>query len=73
MGMTITEKILAAHASRDRVTPGEIVMCRVDLAMANDVTAPPAVDSFRKMGAPRVWEANKVALVASPGGSFDSR
>lgn len=65
MGMTITEKILAAHADRESVTPGEIVMCRVDLAMANDVTAPPAVDSFRKMGAPRVWDANKVALVAS--------
>lgn len=65
MGQTITEKILAAHSGHDRVRPGEIVTCRVDLAMANDVTAPPAVDAFRAMGAGRVWDANKVALVAS--------
>jgi len=64
-GQTITEKILAAHAGRDRVSPGEIVTCRVDLAMANDVTAPPAVDAFRAMGAERVWDRHKVALVAS--------
>lgn len=54
-GMTITEKILAAHADRDAVGAGEIVMCRVDLAMANDVTAPPAVRAFEKMGATCVW------------------
>lgn len=65
MGSTITEKILAAHAGRESARAGEIVMCRVDLAMANDVTAPPAIDSFRKMGAPRVWDREKVALVAS--------
>lgn len=64
-GQTITQKILAAHAGRDRVDPGEILMVAVDLAMANDVTAPPAVDSFRKMGAEKVWDRNKVALVAS--------
>ena len=62
---TITQKILAAHAGKDHVAPGEIVMCKVDLAMANDVTAPPAVDSFRKMGASRVWDRSKIALVAS--------
>ncbi|CAN5659629.1 3-isopropylmalate dehydratase large subunit [soil metagenome] len=65
MGRTITEKIIAAHAGRDEVTPGEIVMCRVDLAMANDVTAPAAIDSFRRMGAERVWDRRRVALVAS--------
>lgn len=65
MPQTITEKILAAHSGRDEVSPGEIVMCDVDLAMANDVTAPPAIDAFRKMGAPAVWDASKVALVAS--------
>ena len=47
---TITEKILAAHAGRDEVRPGEIVMCKVDLAMANDVTAPPAVALVREDG-----------------------
>jgi 3-isopropylmalate/(R)-2-methylmalate dehydratase large subunit len=65
MAQTITQKILAAHASRDEVRPGEVVMCRVDLAMANDVTAPAAVAAFRKMGAPRVWDKARVALVAS--------
>ncbi len=62
---TITEKILAAHAGREEVRAGEILMCRVDLAMANDVTAPPAVDAFRQMGVPAVWDKHKVALVAS--------
>jgi 3-isopropylmalate/(R)-2-methylmalate dehydratase large subunit len=65
MSQTITEKILAAHSGRDEVRPGEIVMCRVDLAMANDVTAPSAVDAFRKMGTETVWDKSKVALVAS--------
>jgi 3-isopropylmalate/(R)-2-methylmalate dehydratase large subunit len=65
MGHTITEKILAAHAGRDSVAPGEIVVCTVDLAMANDVTAPSAIDVFRRMGAERVWDRGKVALVAS--------
>jgi 3-isopropylmalate/(R)-2-methylmalate dehydratase large subunit len=65
MGSTITEKILARACGRDSVTPGEIVMCRVDLAMANDVTAPSAADAFRKMGVDRVWDRSKIALVAS--------
>lgn len=65
MGQTITEKILAAHAGRDRVAAGEIVVCEVDLAMANDVTAPSAVDVVRRMGGERVWDKTKVALVAS--------
>jgi len=63
MGMTITEKILAAHCGRDSVAPGEIVMCDVDLALANDVTAPLAIGEFRKAGGSTVWDADKVALV----------
>lgn len=62
---TLTEKILARSAGRDSVTPGEIMMCKVDLAMANDVTAPPAIRSFRAMGTGTVWDRSKVALVAS--------
>lgn len=65
MGQTITEKILAAHSGRETVRPGEIVTCKVDLAMANDVTAPPAASAFRKMGALKVWDRHKIALVAS--------
>jgi len=65
MGQTITEKILARNSGRDEVRPGDIVMCRVDLAMANDVTAPAAADAFARMGVPTVWDRSKIALVAS--------
>jgi len=65
MGQTITEKILARHSGRSSVRPGEIVMCTVDLAMANDVTAPPAAAAFKKMGVPAVFDRHKIALVAS--------
>jgi len=65
MGQTITEKILARHSDGDEVRPGDIIMCRVDLAMANDVTAPSAADAFARMGVPTVWDRSKVALVAS--------
>lgn len=65
MGQTITEKILAAHCGRDEVRPGDIVTCKVDLAMANDVTAPTAASAFAKMGAATVWDRHKIALVAS--------
>jgi 3-isopropylmalate/(R)-2-methylmalate dehydratase large subunit len=63
MGMTITEKIIAAHCGRDRVKPGEIVMCDVDMALSNDITAPLSIQEFRKAGGTRVWDPAKVALV----------
>lgn len=65
MAQTITEKILAAHSGVDEVRPGDIITCKVDLAMANDVTAPPAATAFAKMGAANVWDKHKIALVAS--------
>jgi 3-isopropylmalate/(R)-2-methylmalate dehydratase large subunit len=65
IGTQSNQKILDRHASRDEDREGEIVMCKVDLCMANDVTAPPAIHAFRKMGVPRVWDRSKVALVAS--------
>lgn len=65
MGQTITQKILARHAGRDEIAAGEIVMCDVDVAMANDVTAPSAADAFARMGVPHVWDRTKIALVAS--------
>lgn len=64
-GMTITEKILARAAGRDRVGPGEMIMAEVDLAMANDITAPPAIKRFRELELDGVWEPGKVALVPS--------
>lgn len=63
MGMTITQKILAAHCGRDTIEPGEIVMCDVDLALSNDITAPLSISEFRKAGGTRVWDREKVALV----------
>ncbi len=62
--MTITEKILAQAARRDEVRPGEFVTCRLDLVMANDITAPIAIEEFAKMGAARVFDVEKVVLVA---------
>ncbi|HEU5002875.1 MAG TPA: 3-isopropylmalate dehydratase large subunit [Actinomycetota bacterium] len=63
--MTVTEKILARAAGRESVAPGDLIMARVSLAMANDVTAPMAVDSFRQIGVPKVWDKDRVALVPS--------
>ncbi|MEW5866822.1 MAG: 3-isopropylmalate dehydratase large subunit [Bacillota bacterium] len=63
MGMTITEKILAAHAGRDRVEPGELISVKVDMVLGNDVTAPVAIDQFRKIGAKKVFDPNRIALV----------
>ncbi|MDK2881771.1 MAG: 3-isopropylmalate/(R)-2-methylmalate dehydratase large subunit [Bacillota bacterium] len=63
MGMTITEKILAAHAGRDKVCPGEIVEVRPDLLMTNDISGPIAVDVFKSMGAARVFDREKVVII----------
>ncbi len=65
--MTITEKLLARAAGRDEVSPGDFVSCSLDLVLANDVTAPIAIDEFRKMGAEHVFDANRVALVCDHG------
>lgn len=63
MGMTITEKILAAHSDNKSVKPGQLIMAKVDLALANDITAPLAIEAFRKMGATRVFDKQKIVLV----------
>ena len=63
-GMTITEKILAAHAGMDSVSPGDIIQVQVDLALANDITAPLAIRVFSEIGAERVFDSEKIALVA---------
>ena len=44
MGMTMTQKILAKHAGVDSVKAGDLINCRLDLVMANDITAPPSID-----------------------------
>ncbi len=64
MGMTLAEKILAAHAERESVKAGEFALARVDFALANDITAPPAIEAFEKAGVEKVFDSEKIALVA---------
>ncbi len=61
--MTLVEKILAAHAGKKRVSPGEFVNVRVDLVLANDITAPIAIREFRRIGVERVFSPHKVVMV----------
>ncbi|MBM7853888.1 3-isopropylmalate/(R)-2-methylmalate dehydratase large subunit [Desulfohalotomaculum tongense] len=63
MSMTITEKILAAHAGKDRVEPGELVNARVDMVLGNDITAPVAIREFKKIGVEKVFNPDRIALV----------
>ncbi len=63
MAMTITEKILAAHAGRESVSPGELIEVVVDLALANDITAPLAIRVFNDLGVDEVFDRDRVALV----------
>jgi 3-isopropylmalate/(R)-2-methylmalate dehydratase large subunit len=61
--MTITEKILAAHARKDEVAPGELINARVDLVLANDITAPIAIKEFERIGAKEVFDKDRIALI----------
>jgi 3-isopropylmalate/(R)-2-methylmalate dehydratase large subunit len=62
MGQTITEKILAAHSGRERVTPGEIVNAKLDLIVCHDVTTPPAVQMLKKLGVNKVFDPSKILV-----------
>jgi len=61
---TITEKILAAHAGKEFVEPGELVLAKVDIALGNDITAPLAIKVFREVGAQKVFDRERVVMVA---------
>src|SRR3989339_1984252 len=63
MGMTLTEKILSRHAGLDEVRPGMLINAKVDIALGNDITAPIAIDEFRKAGGKEVFDKQKVVLV----------
>jgi 3-isopropylmalate/(R)-2-methylmalate dehydratase large subunit len=62
--MTMAEKILAAHAGLEAVEPGQLVEVEVDLALGNDITAPIAIKTFREAGVGKVFDREKIALVA---------
>jgi len=61
--LTLAEKILAAHTDKKKVSPGEFLNVRVDLILANDVTAPIAIREFRRTGVKRVFDPKKVVMV----------
>lgn len=63
MGMTMTQKILAAHAGLDEVHPGQMIQVKLDLVLGNDVTTPVAIDEFKKIGINKVFDKSKVAIV----------
>ncbi|OPY84474.1 MAG: 2,3-dimethylmalate dehydratase large subunit [Syntrophus sp. PtaU1.Bin208] len=63
MGMTITEKILCRHTDLTEVHPGMLINAKVDIALGNDVTAPLAIDEFRKAGGKQVFDRDKVVLI----------
>ena len=61
--MTITQKILGSHANKKEISPGELINAKVDLILANDITAPIAITEFKKIGAKNVFNREKIALV----------
>ena len=63
MGMTMTQKILARAAGVDSCRAGELLMCRLNLVLGNDITAPVAINEFNRMGATKVFDPAKIALI----------
>jgi len=63
MPQTISLKILAKHAGLKEVSPGQLINCKVDLVLGNDITAPPAIKEFHKIGVNKVFDKNKIYLV----------
>lgn len=61
--MTIAEKILAAHAGLDEVSPGQLVECDLDLVLSNDVTTPIAIKTFNEIGVGKVFDPTRVLIV----------
>ena len=63
MGMTLTQKILAAHAGLDSVSAGQLITAKLDLVLGNDITSPVAINELQKAGKTGVFDRDKVALV----------
>jgi 3-isopropylmalate/(R)-2-methylmalate dehydratase large subunit len=62
--VNLAEKILAAHAGKKVVTPGEFINARVDMVLSNDITAPIAINEFRRLGVSKVFDKSKIVMVA---------
>lgn len=63
MGMTMTQKILAAHAGLDNVVPGQLITAKVDMLLANDISGSVSVNVFDDAGFEKVFDKSKIALV----------
>lgn len=63
MGMTMTQKIMADHAGLSSVTPGQLINVKVDMVLGNDITAPIAINEFRKAGFKAVFDKEKITMV----------
>ena len=63
MGMTMTQKILAAHAGLESVTAGQLIEAKLDLVLGNDVTSPVAIKEMAKMKVDTVFDKDKIAIV----------
>lgn len=63
MGMTMTQKILAAHAGLDHVKAGQLIEADLDLVLGNDITSPVAIHEMDKMTVKEVFDKDKIALV----------
>ena len=63
MGMTMTQKILAAHAGLDSVEPGQLILVNLDRVLGNDITSPVAIREFNKLNKDNVFDKDKVTMV----------
>jgi len=63
MGMTMTQKILAAHAGLDSVTAGQLISAKLDIVLGNDITTPVAINEFTKNGFSSVFDKDRIAIV----------
>ena len=63
MGMTMTQKILAAHAGLESVRAGQLIMAKLDMVLGNDITSPVAINEFNKNGFKSVFDKDKISLV----------
>ena len=63
MAMTMTQKILAAHAGLPEVRAGQLIRAKLDLVLGNDITSPVAINEFDKAGFSSVFDREKIAMV----------
>ena len=69
MSMTMTQKILAAHAGLEKVEAGQLILVNLDRVLGNDITSPVAIREFENIGATDVYDKDKVTM-SNEGSSF---